>query len=137
MLRKVFDSGDIALEMELDSIDDLLPRESEILLYRVAQESVNNIVKHSRATRARILVKRSGDGRSLSLTFEDNGCGFDPAAQPDPNKRSFGLTGIAERARLLVGGHTIVYAIGKGTTVTIRIDLAHGTHETTTARADR
>jgi ligand-binding sensor domain-containing protein/signal transduction histidine kinase len=142
MLEKVFDSGEIALELEMDSIDHLLPKDSEILLYRVVQESVNNIIKHSRATRARVLVKHfpdrhNGNVRSLSVTLEDNGCGFDPAAISDPANRGFGLTGIAERARLLGGKHSIVSETGKGTTVTVQIDLSNGTHETTTARADR
>ena len=135
MLEKVFGSGEVALELELDTIDNLLPKEAEILLYRVVQECVNNIVKHAHATHARVRIKHHG--HSLTLTIEDNGCGFDPAAIPDPAKRSFGLMGIAERARLLGGKHAIVSETGHGTTVTVQIDLSHETHHTTLARAHR
>jgi len=126
MLGKVFRASGIEFEAEIEGIDDVLEKDSEILLYRIVQECANNIVKHSNAAKAVLKIERSGN--NLTLQISDNGRGFDPSASDnDLSKRSFGLVGIAERTRLLGGKLNIESAIGKGTLVSIIIDL-HDKH---------
>lgn len=122
MLGKVFDASGIQFEADIHPIDDALEKDSEILIYRIVQECANNIVKHSQATKAVLKIERV-DGR-LTIEISDNGCGFDASVvENDLSKRSFGLVGISERTRLLGGRLSIGSPIGKGTTISIIIDL--------------
>jgi len=122
MLGKVFSASRIEFEAEIDQIDDVLEKDSEILLYRIVQECANNIVKHSNAEKAVLKIERSDN--HLTVNISDNGRGFDSSASDkDLSKRSFGLIGISERTRLLGGKLNIASAIGKGTLVSIIIDL--------------
>lgn len=119
LLKKASASSGIRFSAEIDSIDNLFSKEAEINLYRVVQESVNNILKHSHATEARLSVVK--DGRGVIVTIRDNGRGFDTAA--DGDNRGFGLTGISERARILGGKQTIRSVPGEGTIVVLKIGL--------------
>ncbi len=90
------------------------------------QECANNIVKHSNAEKATLKIE-CGE-KNVTINISDNGRGFDPATGGnDLSKRSFGLVGISERTRLLGGKLNIESAIGKGTLVSIIIDL-HNKH---------
>jgi signal transduction histidine kinase len=122
LVKSAASASPVAFTSEIDDIDGVFPQEDEINFYRVAQESVNNVIKHSTATEARVTVRRNG-GR-IALTVRDNGKGFVPEMiQPDPLAGGFGLVGISERATLLGGHATIQSAPGKGTTIDISIDL--------------
>jgi signal transduction histidine kinase/ligand-binding sensor domain-containing protein len=125
LVKKAASASPVAFTTEIDDIDGVFPKDAEINFYRVAQESVNNVVKHSAATEASVTVRREV-GR-IALTVRDNGKGFVPdPIQPDPPAGGFGLVGISERATLLGGHATIQSAPGRGTTVDISIDLRHG-----------
>ena len=118
MVKRVARVSAIAITTELDSPGGALSRESEMGLYRVAQEALNNVVKHSGATEALVTLEREAAG--VRLAVADNGRGFDThaAAQPDhPGRSGFGLNGMAERVRLLGGTLTVRSAPGHGTTV--------------------
>ena len=122
LVKSAASASPVAFTSEIDDIDGVFPQEDEINFYRVAQESVNNVIKHSAATEARVTVRRD-DGR-IALTVRDNGKGFVPEMiQPDPLAGGFGLVGISERATLLGGHATIQSAPGRGTTIDISIDL--------------
>ncbi len=122
MLGKVTSASGIEFEAQIEGIDDVLEKDSEILLYRIVQECANNIVKHSNATKAVLKIERADN--NLTVNISDNGRGFDQSAgESDLSKRSFGLVGIAERTRLLGGKLNIESAIGKGTNVSIIIGL--------------
>ena len=105
-----------------------MPKDAEINLYRIVQEGVNNILKHSQATRANVAVKR--EARILLVTVTDNGKGFNSegSAEPDLYRQGFGLTGILERARMLGGKPSIHSTPGKGTTISLRLELQDGNH---------
>jgi signal transduction histidine kinase/ligand-binding sensor domain-containing protein len=121
MLRQIANASDIGFTVEVDNIDGLLTKDEEISLYRIVQEAVNNILKHSGASEADIHIKRTDD--EIQLTITDNGRGFtlEPAGQAELQKRGFGLTGSAERVRMLGGTQTIQTAHGQGTTIHITI----------------
>jgi signal transduction histidine kinase len=104
-----------------------LSRQSQEVIYRVAQESLQNIAKHSRATRVNLLLQSTD--RNIRLSVSDNGAGFGKeAALSKP--MSFGLAGMRERARLLAGDLSIRSAPGKGVKVVLTLpqDAAAGTH---------
>jgi signal transduction histidine kinase len=103
-----------------------VPRDQAINVFRVVQESLNNIVKHSGATRATIDIM--DDGPDLVITIEDNGKGFDAKAARDVTRdvaigSGFGLAGIAERVGMLGGQHSIESVPGEGTTITITLPV--------------
>lgn len=108
---------------ELDSIDGLLAPEQEINFYRIVQECLNNILKHSEASVAGVAIKRRE--RMIELTVQDNGRGFTPGVRKEStNGSGFGLLGLAERARILGGALTINSAPGKGTTTHLQVSLS-------------
>lgn len=119
MIANVRNSSEAEFITEIDNIDGLLPNESEINLYRMVQECINNIVKHSAASCAWISIKRTDNG--AQIICRDNGRGFDPATNSSNN--GMGLIGMAERVRMLRGRYTLESAVGKGTT--IRITISH------------
>lgn len=102
----------------IDNIDGLLSKESEINLYRVVQECANNVVKHSAATNAWLIIKRTASG--AEITCKDDGKGFDTEASS--RKGGMGLVGMAERVRMLGGRYTMESAPGKGATIRVTID---------------
>lgn len=121
MLEQVTESSGISFDFEIADLEGAFSPEAEINFYRIVQECANNIVKHSGATGARVVISRNGP--ALDLTIHDNGKGFDtnaPAANGS-GKSGFGLTGIAERARILGGVSAIESSPGSGATVRVRI----------------
>ena len=98
-------------------LDERLPPDAETTLYRIAQEALTNVARHSRATRVDVLLERQGD--IVLLTVEDNGVGFEPddaGAKPG----GFGLLGMHERAALVGATLQIESTAGGGTTVLLR-----------------
>src|SRR5215475_13896370 len=123
MIEKVAATAQIRFVMELTPLDDLFNKDEAITLYRVVQESLNNIVKHAQASEARVSVERYTD--SVTLTIQDNGRGFAPSeAATKPS--GFGLVGMTERVRILGGALQMDSGEGRGTTVTIRLTLPVG-----------
>jgi signal transduction histidine kinase/streptogramin lyase len=109
----------IAFTVEIDEIDGILPKPAEINFYRIVQECVNNILKHSEAKQATVRILRTEEG--LTLTVQDDGKGFFRDSGDADLGQGFGLTGISERARLLGGKAAIQSAPGQGTTVTVEV----------------
>jgi signal transduction histidine kinase len=127
LLKRVSNSSGIVFTTEIAQLDGLLTPEAEIGLYRIVQEGVNNIVKHSGATAARVVIASGEAG--VELVIQDNGCGF--TVNGDASGRGFGLIGILERARLLGGQAQIESAPGAGTTITVTGLAQNGTgHQT-------
>jgi len=95
----------------------------ETAVYRIIQEALTNVARHSAASRASVIVERRGD--SVVAIIEDNGRGFDTAAPPRSLHRTpLGLRGIIERANLLGGMAEIESSPhGGGTTLFVRIPL--------------
>jgi signal transduction histidine kinase/ligand-binding sensor domain-containing protein len=117
MIETAADSSEIQFATEIDNVDAVLPGQTEINFYRIVQECVNNILRHSQATQASIRIKHFTE--RLELRVDDNGCGF----TPDDGHQGFGLAGIRERTQLLAGKLDLQSVTGRGTTVTIVIDL--------------
>ena len=125
MIRTTAAASGIHFASELDNIDDLFPEDLRINFYRIVQESLGNIMKHAQATEVSIRVKRSQ--QLVTMTIEDNGRGFTSDAHtPQASHSGFGLTGMAERARLLGGEFKVRSTLGRGTTVIVEIALKGG-----------
>ena len=99
-----------------------LSSDTETALYRIVQEALNNVVKHSQAENVAILLDQSAD--RVSLIIEDDGVGFN--AEQRFQAHRFGVTGMRERTALLAGTFDIESIPGHGTTVAVRIPLPHG-----------
>jgi signal transduction histidine kinase len=97
-----------------------LPADLEIALYRIVQESVNNAVRHSRATRIELLVERTHEGVRLSV--RDDGIGI--ADLERARKASHGLVGMTHRMRAINGTLEISSSEGQGTKVVAFLPLA-------------
>lgn len=85
-------------------------------IFRIVQESITNIARHSGATKASLSLSRKQDHYHLEIA--DNGSGFDLSAQ---RQKSFGLTGIRERVMLLKGNFLIESMPGQGTSLHITV----------------
>lgn len=99
---------------EIDEIPRDLDRDIAVCIFRVLQECLRNISKHSEATSVR--VKLSLESNLIQLKVSDNGVGFNPAAETAGP--GLGLASMSERVRLLHGKLAIVSSVGKGTQVT-------------------
>ncbi len=125
LLKKAEAASGIHFQSELDDLHAALPKEAEINFYRIIQECVNNILKHSHATEAMISIRLRGP--QLQMTLRDNGKGFTPGTTPSETAPGgFGLLGISERAQLLGGQAVIRSAPGQGTTIYLEIELRQG-----------
>ena len=97
-----------------------LPDEVHIALYRICQEALNNIVKHSEATEVDLRLQcRRGRGRQyhVSLIIQDNGIGFNPQI---PRTGHFGLVDLRERASAIGARLKLISIPGGGTTIQVK-----------------
>jgi signal transduction histidine kinase len=109
----------IQIGVHLEALPEV-PDEVEIALYRIAQEALVNVARHSGATTASVTAARTGD--RLRLVIEDDGRGFDPGA----TTRRHGLLGMSERMALLGGHLHIDSSPAGGTAIIAELDLAAG-----------
>lgn len=100
-----------------------LPPEVEIAVYRIVQEALTNVAKHSGAKKVSVLMGIRNS--SIVAIVEDNGKGFDVRSvlASRTKEKKLGLYGMQERASLIGGVLTIESAIGKGTTIFIEVPL--------------
>jgi len=107
-----------SLSARIGEVSREIPRETQEVIYRVTQECLQNIAKHSQATHVNISL-RAADKR-IRLRVVDNGAGFCPAAAWR-KPMSFGLPGMRERAALLGGTLVVRSAPGKGCVVILEL----------------
>jgi signal transduction histidine kinase len=107
----------VRIEKEIGLGESDIPESLKIVIYRVLQEALNNVAKHSGADSVTIFLTKRDN--TLELTIEDNGCGFDlkEAFDIDGSKRGFGLGSMKERTELSGGSFSLESIRRKGTTV--------------------
>jgi signal transduction histidine kinase len=116
----------VHVECTMDrSLDGVAPS-LKTTVYRITQEALANARKHSGS--GRLLIGLERQGADLVLTIEDFGCGFDTKGAAD---KGFGLTGMAERARLAGGECRVVSKRGGGTKVVCRLPMVAPCGDTT------
>ncbi len=96
-----------------------MDNDKAVILYRMAQEILNNTVKHSGAKQITVLLKASGN--LFTLAFSDDGVGFD--IEKKMNSGGAGLNNLQNRARLINAQLTMQSTPGNGTGVTIELPL--------------
>ena len=123
MAHRVASAGRLACVTDIATIDDALPAGSQIHVYRIVQESLNNVVKHSNATQVQVTLAREPGW--LRIRVEDNGIGFRSAVGDGASavNRGFGVTGMRERALMLGGTMEIESSPGGGTIVSVAVPL--------------
>jgi signal transduction histidine kinase len=120
----------VAVRCEFSGSEARLTPELETALFRVAQEAITNIAKHSGAETVLIQVLERDE--DISIEIEDDGRGFDPSSLPPPaaRERGLGLLGMRERVELFGGHIDIDSAPGRGTriavTAPLRPEVVHG-----------
>jgi signal transduction histidine kinase len=106
----------LRVDLETQLGEERLPPEAETTLYRVIQEALTNIVKHSAASRVSILLQRQS-GKVIAMV-EDDGAGFDPRSTRDD---AVGLAGMRERVSLAGGRLQVESSPGSGTTLVAEV----------------
>lgn len=121
LVRETSQNNDVIVEFQKTGQERRLSHETELALYRIAQEALNNIDKHSNATHAELRI--DFDTSQILMEIVDNGIGFDMPKSPTDFAASghFGLLGIRERADLIGARLEVDSAVGKGTRLTIRL----------------
>jgi signal transduction histidine kinase len=94
--------------------DCAVPTDVKIALYRITQEALNNVVKHARARQATVTLR--DDGLQITLSISDDGCGFDPEAEPP---HQLGLDIMRDRAQSISAMLTITSRPDEGTEVLV------------------
>jgi len=121
-INEISKSTNINFEIVIDDVDDILSKETEINLFRVIQESISNIMNHSKATEAIINVSKLE--KHLLIIIIDNGKGFDVHNIKSGNiKHGFGFSSIAERIKFMKGEMKIDSEIDKGTTLRFKVPI--------------
>ncbi len=113
----------IAVDMKVLGSVRRLPPEAELVLFRIAQEALRNVWKHSGTSRAWVTLE-FGDGKTV-LTVRDEGNGFELPERVDDLTVAgkLGLAGMQERAQLIGGSLELQSELGKGTTVTLEVPV--------------
>ena len=109
----------IPVDVRVPRRPDRLPPEVELVAFRVIQEALSNVARHSQASRAEVSLV-AGPG-SLVVSVTDDGRGFDLTTALDSRERSLGLFGMHERAGLVGGRLSLDSAPGRGTRVRLEI----------------
>ena len=97
-----------------------LPPEIETVIYRIAQEALNNISKHAQASNVQMHLDR---GNEIAFTIADDGIGFDPQHPFGTGAKGLGLVSMRERASLIGGSVDIQSKPGQGTMIIVRVPL--------------
>ncbi|MGD8778924.1 MAG: sensor histidine kinase [Ignavibacteria bacterium] len=122
MINRVENSSNIKFNLGTENIDTILDEKEQINLYRVIQEAVNNIIKHSKATTANLVIKRLD--KEILIKISDNGIGFDNSGTgSDIDRPHFGLSGMKERVKLLHGEFNIFSEADSGTEIKISLPV--------------
>lgn len=111
----------MAATIQISGLDERLPREVELVLYRVGQEALSNITRHAAAKT--VTVELGCQGRQITLAVKDDGRGFDPAHPVCAEGHGLGLLGMRERLAMIGGDLEIQSTVGQGSTLIARVPL--------------
>jgi PAS domain S-box-containing protein len=113
----------IRIERDIDIQENDIPTPLRTVIYRILQEALNNVVKHSRANSVALGLRKTHN--RIELKVQDNGTGFDlqKVFALNPSRRGFGLASMRERAELSGAEFDINSAAGEGTMIQVRWKL--------------
>ena len=121
LARETSQNSQLTVDFNKQGRERRLAHETELALYRIAQEALNNVVKHSKATHAELKIDFANS--QIVMEVVDNGSGFDMPRSPTDFAPSghFGLLGIRERADLIGARLEVDSAAGKGTRLSVQL----------------
>lgn len=122
MVKKLTEKSSLNIDTQLDEIQGKLTKDQEINIFRIIQESLNNILKHSKASEASVVLSMKDN--TCKLRIMDNGIGF-PVERTTDSVTSFeglGLHSIRERAKL-INANLVILSDEKGTNIEMELKL--------------
>lgn len=119
LFEDVEDTGDLDIDLQVKCKKERLPENTEIMIYRVIQEMLNNTLKHANASAISLFVERTDE--QIIIEYADNGDGF--VTDKIPQNKSLGLSGIRSRIDYLGGHIELTSKQGKGTRYSITIPI--------------
>ncbi|HCC46589.1 MAG TPA: chemotaxis protein CheR [Elusimicrobia bacterium] len=122
LCRQFKERAGVPVTLKTGNVPANISPELELALFRIAQEALNNVGKHSKASVAAVALAREGKG--IVLSVRDNGVGFTPGASRQAAGNGIGLGSMRERAELAGGTMELDSTPGGGTTLTVRVPLA-------------
>ncbi len=120
MVEKINDAKLMNVQLNMTGIDQRLPGTVEVAVYRVIQEVINNMLKHSRADQIQVNLTRTGN--ALNLSIADNGVGFEK--EMITRSKGLGWKSVFSRIALLNGNIEVDTRPGAGTSVSIQFAIA-------------
>jgi signal transduction histidine kinase len=117
--RRFSEQHNLAVKFEFSDIPKDTPEDVNLCLFRVVQEALSNVVKHSSAHEARVTLRRAGN--RIDLCVEDSGVGFD--ATPPRGTATLGLTSMRERVRMVGGQFSIESQPMHGTRILVQVPV--------------
>lgn len=117
-IARISETNFMNIKLELDDIDEFLSPEAQLNLFRIVQEGLNNILKHSEATNATVLISESE--KSIQVTMSDDGKGFTQCTGQN-EKTGFGAMFMQKRVEMLKGELKINSTLNGGTKIEITI----------------
>jgi len=118
LLNRIVESGAMKIERHLENVDKVVHGDAATHLYRIAQEAINNTLKHANASSCSVQLDR--DIHCVRLVIADNGAGFDPATV---RLRGLGLSSIAERCKMMFASYNLSSNVGFGTRILIEVPI--------------
>ncbi len=119
LCKQMQESSSIEWSYHIDDINSAVPKTRQINFYRIIQESIQNILKHSNATEASVIVRKKA--KEITAVIWDNGKGFD---QPSRQiKKGLGFLGMTERSEILGGNISFESAPSEGVKIEIKIPV--------------
>ena len=122
LCKEIAERHKIEISFESEGVDSNISADTKLCLFRIAQEALSNVVRHSGAETAAVALKIKPTETAVSIS--DSGKGFD--SRGDRTRKGLGLISMTERLRILSGDISIVSQPGKGTLVVARIPVPRG-----------
>ena len=114
-------SSAVQATLSISGLEQRLPREIELTLYRVGQEALSNVIKHAQAQQVQVTLRRSA--ASICLEVVDDGIGFEPGLVRTGDRHGMGLVGMRERAGMIGGDLRIKSHPQRGTHILVCVPL--------------
>ncbi len=124
-LTSISKHRDLEIDFKMVGFEERLEPDMETVLYRLCQEALTNVLKHSLAKQFKLYIIRSYP--RIIFIAEDNGVGFD-SSHFEKNKQALGLLGMRERAAMLGGTFSLHTQVGEGTRIRIEIPISRSSH---------
>ena len=121
LCKDLTQSHGVPVDFAHTDVPETVPEDMALCLYRIVQEALQNVIKHSSARRAAVELR--GDTATLCLRVVDDGRGFDPGLVDDLDG-GLGLVSMRERLRLVRGTITIDSRPAAGTRIEVRVPLS-------------